>query len=305
MSAVFIIAFRHIAQITIARLMFLPALFLARDPALGRPMRSLLAALVNLVTALTALVAWPTASFALNDEAPMKITLKVLSGIAMQEVVEDLGPKFERATGHKLAVTFANLGGAVKRIQDGETADVLIIPQSGIEGFVKDGRVTADSVAVVAYSSMGVAVRKGAPKPDISSPEAFKRTLLAAKSITYANPATGAASGQYFVTMLDRMGIANEMKPKTVLLTKPGQSPLLVASGEVELVMNQIQELMPVAGIEVVGPFPRDLQLNIVFSAAIMTGTKYPEISRQLIEFLRTPEAVAVIKAKGMEPGAP
>ena len=235
----------------------------------------------------------------------MKIELKVLSGIAMQSVVEDLGPKFEHATGHKLAITFANLGGAVKRIQDGETADLLIIPRSGIEGLVKDGRVAADDVIVVARSSMGVAVRKGAPKPDISSAEAFKRALLAAKSITYANPATGAASGEYFVTMLDRMGIANEMKPKTVLLPKPGQSPLLVANGEVELVMNQIQELIPVSGLEVVGPFPRDLQLNIVFSAAIMAGTKYPEASRQLIEFLRTPEAAAVVKMKGMKPGTP
>jgi molybdate transport system substrate-binding protein len=271
----------------------------------SHPHASLLEVLVSLVTALAALVAWPTDSFALNDEAPMKMDLKVLSGIAMQPVVEDLGPKFERATGHKLVVTFANLGGAVKRVQDGETADVLIIPRSGIEGFVKDGRVAAGNVTVIAHSSMGVAVRKGAPKPDISSPEAFKRALLAAKSITYANPATGAASGQYFVTMLDRMGIANEMKLKTVLLSKPGQSPLLVANGEVELVMNQIQELIPVSGIEVVGPFPRDLQMNIVFSAAIMTGAKYPEVSRQLIEFLRTPEAVAVIRTKGMEPGAP
>lgn len=235
----------------------------------------------------------------------MKIELKVLCGIAMQPVVEELGPKFERATGHKLALTFANLGGAVKRVQDGETADVVIIPQSGIESFVKDGRVAAGNVTVVAHSSMGVAVRKGAPKPDISSPEAFKRALLAAKSITYANPATGAASGQYFVTMFDRMGIANEMKPKTVLLPVPGHSPLLVANGEVELVMNQIQELIPVAGIEVVGPFPRNLQQSIVFSAAIMTGAEYPDVSKQLIEFLRTPQAVAVIKAKGMEPGVP
>jgi hypothetical protein len=105
------------------------------------PMQSLLAALVSLGTGLTALVAWPTGAFALNDEAHMKIELKILSGIAMQQVVEDLGPKFERATGHKLAITFANLGGAVKRVQDGETADVLVIPRSGIEGFVKDVRV--------------------------------------------------------------------------------------------------------------------------------------------------------------------
>ena len=124
--------------------------------------------------------------------------LKVLSATAMQTVMEDLGPKFERATGHKLAITFATLGGVVKRVQDGETADVVVIPQQGIDTLVKDGKAPAGKVTVLARSGIVVAVRKGAPKPDISSPDALKRTLLAAKSIAYVDPASGGASGIHF-----------------------------------------------------------------------------------------------------------
>jgi len=125
--------------------------------------------------------------------------VKVFSGNAMRDVMEDFGPKFERATGHKLAITFAPLGVVVKRVQGGDTADVVILPREGIDGFVKDGKASAGNVTVVARSGgLGVVVRKGAPKPDISSPEALKRTLLAAKSITYGNPAVGGASGIHF-----------------------------------------------------------------------------------------------------------
>ncbi len=230
--------------------------------------------------------------------------LKVMSANGIQAVMEDLGPKFERASGHKLAITFGNLGVIVKRVQGGETADVVIIPRQGIDGFVKDGKAAAGDVTVIARSGLGVAVRKGAPKPDISSPEALKRTLLAAKSITYSNPALGGASGIHFAKVLDRLGIANEMKPKTVF-SPPAAGGLLVANGKAEMAVFQIQDLMPVAGIELVGPLPGDLQDTIVFSAAIMTGTKNAELAKALVDFLRTPEAAAVIKAKGMEPATP
>jgi molybdate transport system substrate-binding protein len=231
--------------------------------------------------------------------------LKVLSAIAMTPVMEDLGPKFERATGHKLAITFATLGAAVKRVQGGETFDVVIIPRPGIDGFVKDGKASAGDVTIIARSGIGVAVRKGASKPDISSPEAFKRMLLAAKSITYSNPAHGGPGGIHVAKVLDRLGIANEMKPKTVFLPKAGAVGVLVANGEAEIAVGQIQELMPVPGIEIVGPLPADLQDTIVFSAAIMASAKETEAGKALITFLRTPEAAAAIKAKGMEPATP
>lgn len=233
--------------------------------------------------------------------------IKVISANGMQAVMEDLGPKFERASGHTLAITFANLGAIVKRVQGGETADVVVVPQQGIDRFLKDGNAEMENVTVLALSGIGVAVRKGAPKPDISSPEALKRTLLAAKSITYPNPGSGGTVGSHFAKVLDRLGIANEMKPKTIIPKTAGGAAVgaLVASGEAELTVHQFQQLIPVAGIEIVGPLPGDLQDNVVFSAAIMAGTKNTEASKALVNFLRTPEAAAVIKAKGMEPGAP
>jgi molybdate transport system substrate-binding protein len=231
--------------------------------------------------------------------------LKVLSAIGIQAVMEDVGPKFERATGHKLAITFASLGGAVKRVQSGEAPDVVIIPRQGIDGFVKDGKTSAGDVTVIASSGIGVAIRKGAPKPDISSPDALKRTLLAAKSITYANPAGGSASGLHFAKVLDRLGIANEMKSKTVFRPTAGPVADLVANGEAEIAVQQVQELIQVADIEIVGPLPGDLQDTIVFSAAIMSSAKDTEPAKVLVNFLRTPAAAAVIKAKGMEPATP
>ena len=226
--------------------------------------------------------------------------LKVLSAFGMQSVMEDLGPKFERATGHKLAMKFAAGGATVKDAQDGEPADVVITLRQGIDRLVKDGKVVAGTETVLARAGIVVAVRKGAPKPDISSPDALKRTLLAAKSISYVDP----ASGIHFAKVLDRLGIANEMKSKTVFPNPktPAEVGVLVANGEGEIGVHLIQELMSVAGIDLVGPLPSDLQDTTVFSAAIMTGAKDAAAAKALVDFLRTPESAKVIKAKGMEP---
>ena len=231
--------------------------------------------------------------------------IKVLCANGMQTVMEDLAPKFERATGHKLLITFATGGATVKRARGGEPADVVIAPHRGIDGLVKDGKVASDAVTAIASTGISIAVRAGAPKPDISSPEALKRTLLAAKSITYLNPADGGASGIHFAKVLDRLGIANEMKPKTVFAPKAGAVGAFVANGEAEIGVIQYQLLFSVPGIEIVGPLPGNLQDTTIFSGAIMPGTRDAEASRTLISFLRSPEAAAVIKAKGMDPGAP
>ena len=230
--------------------------------------------------------------------------LKVLSAIGMQSVLEDLGPKFERATGHKLAISFATAGAAVKRAQGGEATDVVIATRQGIDGLVKNGKAAADNVTVLASAGISVAIRKGAPKPDISSPDALKRTLLAAKSISYVDPANGGASGIHFIKVLDRLGIANEMKSKTVFPNPkaPAEVGVLVANGEAEIGVHIIVELISVAGIDIVGPLPGDLQNTIVLAAAVMASAKDAEAAKALVNFLRTPEAVAVIKAKGMEP---
>jgi molybdate transport system substrate-binding protein len=233
--------------------------------------------------------------------------LKVLSAFGMQSVLEDLGPKFERATGHKLTLAFATGGATVKRVQDGEAADVVITVRPGIDSLVKDGKAPAGSMTVLAHSGIVVIVRKGAPKPDVSSPDALKRALLAAKSISYVNPASGGASGIHFAKVLDRLGIANEMKSKTVFPNPqtPAAVGVVVANGEAEIGVHIVQEVISVAGIEIVGPLPGDLQNTIVFAAAIMGGTESAEAAKALVSFLRTPEAAAVIKTKGMEPAAP
>src|SRR5437867_6150165 len=142
--------------------------------------------------------------------------VKVLSAFGMQSVLEDLGPEFERATGHKLAISFATGGAIVKRVQGGESADVVITLRQGIDSLVKHGKASAGSVTELARAGIFLAVRKGTPKPDVSSPDALKRTLLGANSISYVDPASGGASGIHFAKVLARLGIANEMRSKTV-----------------------------------------------------------------------------------------
>ena len=229
--------------------------------------------------------------------------IKVLSALAMKPVMEDIGPKFEGAIGHKLTITFATVGEALQRVQGGEAADVAILPKQGIDTLVKDGKAAAGSVTVVAVSGNGVAIRKGSARPNVSSADALKQTLLAAKSVAYTPLTFGGTSGPHIVKVFERLGIADEMKSKTIFPKVAGGAAVgaMVASGEAELGLQQIQELVPVAGIEIAGPLPGDLQNNLIFAATVMAGAKNVEASTALINFLRTPEAAAVIKAKGMD----
>lgn len=237
--------------------------------------------------------------------------LKVLSAIGMRQVMLDLGPKFERATGHVLTITFDSTGLLAKRIASGEQVDVVILNQSAIEALGRDGKLVPGSIAHVARSIAAVAVRKGAGKPDISSPDAFKRLLLSAKSIARPSPAVGGSSGDHIVNVLERLGITNEVNFKSVIVTTghPGQvanSPgEAVANGKAEIALHQLQELMAVPGIEIAGPFPGELQGSFVFSVALGTNAKETDVGRALIGFLRTAEAINVIGAKGMEAIAP
>lgn len=211
--------------------------------------------------------------------------LKVLSATGMQMVMEDLGPKFERATGHKLTITFASLGRVVKRVLGGETADVLVIPRQGIDGFVKDGKTSAGNVTVVARSGIGVAVRRGAPKPDISSPEALKNTLLAAKSIAYTKAEVGGASGIHFTKVLDRLGIANEMKAKTVS-SETHLVGVLVENGEAEIAVQLFHELFQVTGIEIVGPRWTFGRRHAVRACAVFLTDLMPRKKSRLSRYL-------------------
>jgi len=219
-------------------------------------------------------------------------------------VMEELAPQFERETGHKIAMTVDNSTLLTKRILGGETADVVILTVDGIEGLTKQGKFVPGSRVDIARSGMGIAVRKGAPKPDISTPEAFKRTLLAAKSVAYSDPARRSASSAHFLKVLERLGIAAEVKAKAKLSPggRGGFASDIVARGDAEIAVQQIPELMAVSGVDIVGPLPGDLQSVMLLAAGIMVDTKEPEASKALVKFLTTPASVSVIKAKGLEP---
>lgn len=230
--------------------------------------------------------------------------LRVLIAVGMRQVMLDIAPKFERATGHKLKLSFDSGGVIVERLKRGETADVVMINRQSMERL----EVVQASVTDLARTGVGVAVRKGAPKPNVSTPEAFKRAMVDAKSIACPDPALGGSSGVHIAKVFERLGISEVVKPKLVFVSTPGQEQTmpghLVAQGKAEIALHQMQELMSVPGIEIVGPLPGDLQEIFVFSAAVLIGANDARAAQALIDFLRTPEACAIIKAKGMEPAS-
>ena len=236
--------------------------------------------------------------------------VKVLSAVGMRQVMRDLGPKFERATGNKLTIAFDSTGVMAKRVASGEQVDVVLLNQSAIVTLEKDGKVIASSITPIAASVAAVAVRRGAEKPDISSSEAFRRTLLSAKSVARPSPSIGGSSGDHIANVLERLGIAEQVNAKSVIVYagRPGQiadsAGEAVAKGQADIALHQLQELMAVPGLAIVGPFPGELQGNFVFSAALVTTANEAEAGKVLIDFLRTPAAKGVIKAKGMEPVA-
>ncbi len=229
--------------------------------------------------------------------------LKVLTTPALTEVWHELAPKFE-ATGHKLTIVYAPSGAIAKRVTDGEAADLLVSTPAGIDALIKSGKVTDGTNTAIASSGMGVAVLKGAPKPDISTPEAFKRALLAAKAVAYTDPASGGASGAHMAKVLDRLGIANEIKAKAKLGANMPVAKFVVA-GEAEIAIQQMPELMHVEGVDVIGPLPGDLQNITTFAAGITSASAQADIAKALVRFLQTPESAAVIKKHGLDPVPP
>jgi molybdate transport system substrate-binding protein len=232
----------------------------------------------------------------------MSATLTVYSSIAVQGAVEQLIPHFERNSGHKLAVTWGTAPMLVKRIESGESADVLILSRAGIDTLIKQGKIAPGSDVTLASSGVAIAVKSGAPMPDISTPEALKQTLLKARSIAYSEPSAGGASGVYFAKLLERMGIAEAMKPKTKYPPAGGFSGALLLTNEAELAVQQKPELLHVAGTEIVGLLPGDLNLVTQFAAGIMPGSKNAEAAEALIKMLQSPEAKAAFRAKGLDP---
>ncbi len=235
------------------------------------------------------------AAFAANVAAQAE-EIKVLCTIGVKPALPDVVAEFERATGHKVSIVWGNAATLKSRYLEGEQADVAVLTAAAIDDLIKAGKVTGR--VDLARSGMGLAVKAGAPKPDISSPEALKRTLLAAKSVGYS---TQGASGIYFATVIERLGIAAEVKAKHK--DTPGAVGELVAAGEAEIGVQQIPELAAVPGVEVIGPLPGDLQVITVFSAALDAKAKDNEAAKAFVKFISAPAAAAAYKAKGLDPG--
>jgi molybdate transport system substrate-binding protein len=227
--------------------------------------------------------------------------LKVRATHAVLEVLDDLGPKFEKATGHRLSYSYDPARVIQRQIEGGAAFDVTVITRTSIEALAKQGKIAAGQTADLGHSGLGVVVRKGAPKPDISTVEAFKQAMLGAKSVIRS---TEGNSGLHVEGLLKRLGIEEQMKGK-IRLGPSGRVAEFVARGEVELGVQQIPELLPVAGTEFVGPLPAEIQLYTLFAAAAAAQSREPAAARALVEFLTDPAAKSIIRSKGIEPASP
>jgi molybdate transport system substrate-binding protein len=230
-----------------------------------------------------------------HGSAASAAEVKVFTSRAIATVLDKIGPEFERTTGHTLNVISGFSPIFVKQINAGEPFDVVVSPPSTIDGLIKDGKVIAATRTNLVRSGVGVEVRAGAPKPDISSVEAFKRALLNAKSIGYLK--VGGVP-----QLIDRLGIADAIKSKVTMPDSDIVSEL-VAKGELELGVMVITQILTTPGVELVGPLPPEIQFYTVFIAGVSAGSKAPDAARELIKFLTSPTAIPVIKAQGMEPG--
>jgi molybdate transport system substrate-binding protein len=225
--------------------------------------------------------------------------IKVICSNALKTALEQLAPAFEKATEHKLAIIFGATIPLKADIEKGAMFDVAILATDAVDNLTGTGRLAAATRTELANSSAGMAVRKGAPKPDISTVEAFKKALLDAKSVAYVEQG---ATGVYLKTLLPRLGIADSVQPKLKLLPPENPAAKAIANGEAEIGMTQISEILPYAGAELVGPLPTDIQLTMSFGGAVAANAAQPDAARALLKFLKGPEAAAVFKAKGLDP---
>jgi len=232
--------------------------------------------------------------------AAAEITL--LSSVGVTAILEELLPQFERATGHKVVAHLGTAAATKKAIDGGAGFDVAILTPGLVDDLIKEGKAVAGTNKIVARSGLGAALRVGAPKPDIGSDEAFKQALRAATSVGYTDPALGGASGVYIAALIERLGLADELRPKIKLASSARALDQAVARGEIALGVTQISEILPEPGIVLVGPLPPGVQSFTSFSAGIAAHQDNAEAAKALVAFLSSPAALPVIKAKGMEP---
>lgn len=224
--------------------------------------------------------------------------IRMLSTLGLMGAMRSLSSAFETASGIKVDADFAPTLALVKRLRAGEAADLVILTREGLDEMIGEGRVVAESAADLARSFVGIAVRAGQAHPDIATEAALRRTLLAARSVAYSRLG---ASGVYFAQLLVRMGIAVEINAKATIVEQGFTAERLI-SGESDLAVQQISELKQVAGIEIIGPVPHDLQSPAVFSAGRMTNAAHAEAADRLLRYLASPEVVPVLRESGLEP---
>jgi len=224
--------------------------------------------------------------------------IKILCSSGFKAVMEELAPQFERATHHQVVVRYGLAATLKQEIEAGAAFDLAVLTPAAIDDLIGQRKVASDSRTILARSGLGIAIRAGAPKPDITTVEAFKRSLLAAKSIAYAKEG---ASGVAFAALIQRLGVAEDLKAKSQLTATGEQVGEAVVRGEAEFGVLPVSEILPVRGAELLGTFPADAQSYIVMVAAVGAGSRESGAARDLIKFLTAPAALPVIKAKGME----
>jgi molybdate transport system substrate-binding protein len=237
--------------------------------------------------------------FLFVQEAPAHAAeIRLISSNGVKAVVEELRPQAERSSGRQLTIDFGTASALKQKIEAGAAFDVAILTTEAIDDLIKEGKIAAGTRADLTRSGIGVGIRTGAPKPDIRTPDALKRTLLKAKSITYAQDG---ASRVYLEQMFDHLGITEAVKPKLILEQGSARSGAKVANGEAEIIMTLISEILPIQGIELVGPLPKELQNYVSFAAGVSPKANDMESAKALIKFFTSPAAAPTFKAKGME----
>jgi molybdate transport system substrate-binding protein len=233
---------------------------------------------------------------ALSGSAPAA-EITVLGGMGVVSGLRDLAPAFEKATGHKVVVVFEQTPVLNDKIATGAPADIAATQPDQVENFIRQGKMVAGTRTNFAQAGVGVSVKAGAPKPDISTVAAFKAAMLSAKSIGYSQGGSGLISAK----VMEKLGIADQLRARTRFIDGVPVAEI-VAKGEVEVGLQQINVLLPVVGADYVGPLPKELQDTVKFAAALLTVSKEPEAARAFLKFITTPEAAPLIRKSSMEP---
>ncbi|HKU08240.1 MAG TPA: substrate-binding domain-containing protein [Bradyrhizobium sp.] len=239
------------------------------------------------------------AALSLHAGPAASADIKVLTAGAMKSVVLALQGGFEAASGHHLVVDNDTAGGLVRRIEAGEAFDMAIITPAAIDTLIGKGKMAGGSRVGIAKVGVGVAVKEGAPKPDLGSVDAFKRALIAASTIAYIDPASGGSSGIYVAGLLKKLGIADEIKPKE-RLQAGGYVAEKVAKGEAEIAIHQISEILPVKGVVLAGPLPEEIQNYTIYAAGLSATARDAKAAQAWIDYLKSPAASAAIEGRGM-----